>query len=199
MEKHISPKRKFSFFWKRLFSVHKYKKERQKDSNTKIDSSHDKESHSYHTILYESAENADVHTILKKSCTNPSRLQMSNCRHTTFKEVVKVHEYVMHDTLENEEHYTSEASLTDDDEVHEIKRKHKFYLDVFPGESSEENLSDIEQTVPCLENVQKDQNEPCQEESYLSPKSEDKPQIKKKSQNKKLKLDENSLVFDFVC
>ncbi|ESO03412.1 hypothetical protein HELRODRAFT_192029 [Helobdella robusta] len=70
-------------------------------------------------------------TILKKSQTDPSCRHMSSSqRHATFKEIVKVHEYVIQDSmsLTAEEHYTSEASLTDEDEnIHPVRKG--FYLD----------------------------------------------------------------------
>ena len=157
-------------------------------------------------------------TILKKSQTDPTYHHTSE-RHATFKEVVKVHEYVVQDSIEYEEHYTSETSLTDDDDEHIPNRK-GFYVDNYPDQDGDDEtlpeeaprnfdtkklISDAERAnifrkLDGSDDVAEDSDEASAKP--LPEKSKNKKPSKSKPKKKKVVLQEelqDVISFDFGC
>lgn len=156
-------------------------------------------------------------TILKKSQTDPTYHHSSE-RHATFKEIVKVHEYVIQDSIENEEHYTSETSLTDDEE-HVPSRK-GFYVDNYPDQDGDDEgvpdeaprsfdtkklISDAERAnifrkLDGSGDVTEDSDEASAK--TLPEKSKNKKPSKSKPKKKKVVVQEelqDVISFDFGC
>lgn len=219
MESRNSSKKRISLLWKRLFSVQK-SAAIQKDTpnienksmllneETQMEKDLQKSSIDTKDKLFVDCGQSCPNTILKKTNTNPGlQSSMNNPRHATFMEVVQVHEYVMVDTLANEEHYTSEASLTDDDENHVTKKN--FYLDTeyAGGDFSEDMLSDSEQTVPSdCSKTNRLLGDQVNYDAHIKPTLKNKAKSKKpikhyRASNKTKVFDQlvDDAFFDFAC
>ena len=225
MESPSSSRKRISSLWKLLFNTHKFKRAHDKiSSDTENNSNVDEQQQSTHELsgglVQSSSENkwesSDgehncLPTILKKSKTNPSHLPspFNTSRHATFMEVVKVHEYITKDTLANEEHYTSEASLTDDDESH--PNKTYFYLEQECPKThwKDGSSSESEQVVPSNNIKNNEDGDTVYDEKIASkevPVKSNKQGKSKKAiktkKNKKIKFSDDLVddaFFDFSC